>query len=173
MQETPETRVWSVGGADPLEKEMASHSSILAWKMPWTGETDRLQSMGLQRVWHDWTTESTRTKELLNKNKKGSILYYTCDPVAYPPSDPASKANEWMEVFFVLMCSCRQIHILTWKDQFQWQERQFWKDVELCKTPAKWHENILGNQPNLPNDLSSWASSFLVSMPFQLKIKQI
>ena len=118
-------------------------------------------------------TESTRTWELLNNNKKGSILYYTYDPVAYPPRDPASKANERMEVFFVLMCSCRQTHILTWKDQFQWQERQFWKDVELCKTPAKWHENILGNQPNLPNDLSSWASSLLVSMPFQLKIKQI
>ena len=43
-------RVLSVGGADPLEKEMASQSSILAWKTPWTGETDRLQSMGLQKV---------------------------------------------------------------------------------------------------------------------------
>ena len=38
---------------DPLEKEMAAHSSILAWKIPWTGEPGRLPSMGLQRVRHD------------------------------------------------------------------------------------------------------------------------
>ena len=48
-----ETRVRSLGQEDPLEKEMATHSSILAWKMPWTEEPVRLQSMGLQRVGHD------------------------------------------------------------------------------------------------------------------------
>ena len=42
-----ETQVLSVGWEDPLEKEMAIHSSILAWKIPWTEEPDRLQSMGL------------------------------------------------------------------------------------------------------------------------------
>ena len=42
-----------LGGEDPLEKEMAIHSSILAWKIPWTEEPGRLQSMGLQRVRHD------------------------------------------------------------------------------------------------------------------------
>ena len=41
------------GWEDPLEKEMATHSSTLAWKIPWMEETDRLQSMGLQRVRHD------------------------------------------------------------------------------------------------------------------------
>ena len=48
-----ETRVQSLGGEDPLEKEMATNSSILAWKIPWTGKPDGLQSMGLQRVGHD------------------------------------------------------------------------------------------------------------------------
>ena len=48
-----ETRVRSLGWEDPLEKEMATHSSILAWKIPWTEEPGRLQSMGLQRVGHD------------------------------------------------------------------------------------------------------------------------
>ena len=48
-----ETRVRSLGWEDPLEKEMATHSSILAWKIPWTEEPGRLQSMGLQRVRHD------------------------------------------------------------------------------------------------------------------------
>ena len=48
-----ETQVRSLGGEDPLEKEMAAHSSILAWKIPWMVEPGRLQSMGLQRVGHD------------------------------------------------------------------------------------------------------------------------
>ena len=48
-----ETWVRSLGGEDPLEKEMATHSSVLAWKMPWTEEPGRLQSVGLQRVRHD------------------------------------------------------------------------------------------------------------------------
>ena len=48
-----ETWVQSLGGEDPLEKEMVTHSSTLAWKIPWTEEPGRLQSMGLQRVGHD------------------------------------------------------------------------------------------------------------------------
>ena len=48
-----ETQVRFLGWEDPLEKEMAIHSSTLAWKIPWTEEPDRLQSMGLQRVGHD------------------------------------------------------------------------------------------------------------------------
>ena len=50
---TWETWVRSLGWEDLLEKEMAPHSSILAWKIPWTEEPGRLQSMGLQRVGHD------------------------------------------------------------------------------------------------------------------------
>ena len=45
--------VGSLGGEDPLEKEVATHSSTLAWKIPWTEEPGRLQSMGSQRVGHD------------------------------------------------------------------------------------------------------------------------
>ena len=48
-----ETRVLFLGREVPLEKEMATHSSILAWKTPWTEEPSRLQSMGSQRVGHD------------------------------------------------------------------------------------------------------------------------
>ena len=48
-----ETQVPSLGQEDPLEKEMATHSSILAWEIPWTEESGGLQSMGLQRVRHD------------------------------------------------------------------------------------------------------------------------
>ena len=48
-----ETRVLSLGQEDPLEKEMATHSSTLAWKIPWMEEPGGLQSMGSQRVGHD------------------------------------------------------------------------------------------------------------------------
>ena len=48
-----ETEVQSLGQEDPMEKEMATHSSILAWRIPWTEEPGRLQSTGLQRVGHN------------------------------------------------------------------------------------------------------------------------
>ena len=51
-----ETWVQSLSWENPLEKEMATHSSTLAWKTPWSEEHGRLQSMGLQRVRHDWVT---------------------------------------------------------------------------------------------------------------------
>ena len=51
-----ETRLRSLGQEDPLEKEMATHSSTLAWKIPWMEKPSRLQSMGSQRVGHDRAT---------------------------------------------------------------------------------------------------------------------
>ena len=53
MQETQETGVRSLGQEEPLEEGMAIHSSILAWRIPWTEEPGGLQSIGLQRVKHD------------------------------------------------------------------------------------------------------------------------
>ena len=69
-----ETRVQSLGREDPLEKEMAPHSSTLAWKIPWTEEPDKLQSMGSQRVGHNWATS------LL-------LFFY------FTPEEPASLGN--------------------------------------------------------------------------------
>ena len=54
-----ETWVWSLGQGDPLEKGMTTHSSILAWKSPWTEEPGGLQSMVSQRVEDDWVTNTT------------------------------------------------------------------------------------------------------------------
>ena len=56
MQETQETLVQSLGWEDPLAKVKATHSSILAWRIPQTEEPDGLQSMGSQRVEHDGVT---------------------------------------------------------------------------------------------------------------------
>ena len=50
------------GSEGPLEKGMATHSSILAWRIPWTEEAGRLRSMGLQRVGHDWVTHTHRAQ---------------------------------------------------------------------------------------------------------------
>ena len=57
MQETQEMWVWSLGQDHHMEKEMATYSSILAWKIPWAEEPDGLQSLGLQRVRLDWQTD--------------------------------------------------------------------------------------------------------------------
>ena len=53
-----ETGVWSLGQQEPLEEEMATHYSILAWRIPWTEETGGLHSMGSHRVRHDWATNT-------------------------------------------------------------------------------------------------------------------
>ena len=58
--EMKETRVQSLGGEDPLEKEMETHSSILAWEIPRTEKSGGLQSMGSQRVGYNGATEQLR-----------------------------------------------------------------------------------------------------------------
>ena len=75
MQKTQETLVWSLGGEDPLEEEMAPHSSILAWRIPWTEEPGRLQHMGLQRVRHNWSNLARRVS-------KDSFRLHTSFPIS-------------------------------------------------------------------------------------------
>ena len=74
-----ETWVRSLGQEDPLEKEMATHSSILAWRIPWTEELGGLQSTGSQRVGHDWETSlylkiTAREATVYIKHKKTIAL---------------------------------------------------------------------------------------------------
>ena len=57
MQEMPEMQIPSLGWEDALEEEMAPHSSVFAWRIPWTEEPGELQSMGSQRVRHDLVTK--------------------------------------------------------------------------------------------------------------------
>ena len=78
------TWVQSLGQEDPLEKEMATHSSILAWKIPWTEEPGRLQSMGLQRVGHDWATSLslyTVVGPYILKRKGKSVSEYAVETI--------------------------------------------------------------------------------------------
>ena len=59
MQDTKKTQVQSLGQEDPLERGMATHSSVLAWKIPWTNESDGLQPMG----GHDWAYAQKKKKQ--------------------------------------------------------------------------------------------------------------
>ena len=77
MKETQETRVWALGQKAPLEEDMATYSSILAWRVPWTGEPGGLQSMGLQRVRHNWSDLA----RIMNSKREGNLH------------------DEWMNVF--------------------------------------------------------------------------
>ena len=60
MQETQEMQIWSLIQEDPLEEEMATHSTILAWKIPQTEELGGLQSKESQTIRHDWATKHAR-----------------------------------------------------------------------------------------------------------------
>ena len=69
-----ETQVRSLGWEDPLQKEMGTHSSILAWEIPWTEEPGDLQSMGSQRVGHNLVTKQ---QQQININYiKGGLLLW-------------------------------------------------------------------------------------------------
>ena len=75
-----ETGVQSLGWEDPLEKEMATHSSILAWEIPWTEEPDWLQAMVSQRVRHNLVTK--QQSSVLNDSRKVCVLWiyqFGCD----------------------------------------------------------------------------------------------
>ena len=90
MQETQETWVWSLGQEDPLEEEMATHSSSLALEIPWTGEPGRLQSTGLQRV---GKTEATEHRM--------SFRYYTDQ---WPVQVDGKNVQGTRMIFFAWKC---------------------------------------------------------------------
>ena len=80
MQETWETRVQSLGQEDLLEEGMTTHSSILAWRIPWTEGPGGLQSKGLQRVGHDWSDLARTQAEPINNvvivsGSKGKLTF--------------------------------------------------------------------------------------------------
>ena len=68
VKETQKMRVRSLGQEDPLEKEMSTHSSILAWEIPWTEEPGGLQSMGSLRVGQNWETKHTLCRPRMDRS---------------------------------------------------------------------------------------------------------
>ena len=92
---TRETWVWSLGWEDPLEEDMATHSSILAWRIPMEEEPGGLQSMGSQRVRHDWVTKPStqhnvyirRIEEMVCKITYNNSFYSLCGGPLGKPLD--------------------------------------------------------------------------------------
>ena len=69
-----EMQLRSLGQEDALEKGMATHSSSLAWRLPWTGEPGGLQSRGSQRIGHDWVIEDTHIVNLITSSEKSESV---------------------------------------------------------------------------------------------------
>ena len=83
-----ETYIWSLGQEDPLEKGMATHSSILAWRIPWTEELGLLQSMELQTVGHDWVANTFTLVICNGKNPKKYIILLLAQFFPFQPHWP-------------------------------------------------------------------------------------
>ena len=150
-----ETQVQSLGWDNPLKKGLATHSSILAWKVLWTEKPGRLQSLGSQRVGHSWAT-NTFTELLVQRcTVIPSVCVHVqfhltlCDPVdccspgASVPGVLQARALEWVAVSFSrgfsrirdgTHISCSGRHIL-----YHWELgspcSQYWDQIEVPPTP--------------------------------------
>ena len=91
-----ETQVRSLGWEDPLEKEMAAHSSILAWKISWIAELGRLPSMGSQRVRHDWPTSLSLSVGLFGFPEEADNRGLPSNPIIYIPSPSLDEDWPWL-----------------------------------------------------------------------------
>ena len=127
-----ETRVRSLGREDPLGEEMAIHSSTLEWKIPWTEEPGRLQSMGSQRVGHDWTTSLS-----LSWDQQLCLLRVFLCHLSLPPH-LQRQSTDWRHFCCAYSCvnsqnptplsaSFRTIFALPWGEcRSQWAHLPLW-----------------------------------------------
>ena len=107
-----ETRVWSLCWEDPLEKEMATHSSTLAWKVPWTEEPGRLQSMGSQRVGHDWATLLIYSGRRTHKGTSESHWDYEAEIRVHEAESTGVLASEFGRKGHFIEKSSRILHLI-------------------------------------------------------------
>ena len=104
-----ETQVWSLGREDPLEKGMATHSSILAWKIPWTEESGGLQSVGSRRVGYDWVR--TEHWALSEKKIKETFIVWR---------------NEWKKKYLVTFYFLFPFRL--WNHRLRKRSKTVWKN---------------------------------------------
>ena len=99
------TCVRFLGWEDPLEKGLAVHSSIFAWRIPWTEEPGRLQSVGSQRVGHDWATDSTTTTYFPEKFTYIKLWVISTKPWAFQVvlvvKNPPAKAGDTWDTYWI------------------------------------------------------------------------
>ena len=93
-----ETWVWSLGREDPLEKEMATHSSTLAWRIPWMEESGRLQSMGSQTLRQDWATSLSLSFKCFVTCLLLPFRLFVCNFLSFLLKPSGNQ--EWLYFFF-------------------------------------------------------------------------
>ena len=145
-----ETRLQSLGREDLLEKAMAPHSSTLAWKIPWMEEPGRLQSMGLQRVEHEWETSLSFTFTAAAASLQ--LCPTLCDPTdGSPPGSSVpgilqARTLEWVAIAFsnawdwkvkVKLLSRVRLFVTPWTAAYQarppmgFSRQEYWSGVPL------------------------------------------
>ena len=148
-----ETWVWSLGWEGPLEEDMATHSSILAWRIPWTEEPAGLQSIGLQRVGHDWSDLAriyiNYVKALkINKSRqtlKANMLVaqsclILCNPMdCSPPGSSVQGILQARILEWVAMPFSRQS---CWPRDRTWVSYIAGRFFTICEPPAQKLGNI-------------------------------
>ena len=135
-----ETGVWSQGWEDLLEKEMATHSSTLAWKIPWTEVPGRLQPMGWQRVRHNWATSVSFCFLKSSKNSMKFCFVFSQD-------EPSS-------VHYNSGCTYQYKH---YKKKKQTKTSQYSFSVQTQKSEIVW----LSSPPEIHCCCNYSASTFL------------
>ena len=146
-------RVQSLGWDDPLEKEMATHSSILAWKIPWTEEPGRLQSMRSQKSQTDWATTTHRDHELAELNGQ--------DVGLTPPLFHCLGTRLRLPVFLGFPYGCGRPGFNPWVGTIPWRRKQ---QPTLVLLPGKFHgwRKLVSYSPwGRKHD---WETSFRFSM---------
>ena len=121
--------VWSLGGEDPLEEGKATHSSILAWRIPWTEEPGRLLSIGLHRVGHDWSDLACthygklQTNFLANSVFQSSEVIKSCNVKYFRIN--AVQTQLWKGITGLKEWG---LSLIDWKDQ----QEQGWERTALA-----------------------------------------
>ena len=144
MQETQETPAWSMSQEDPLEEEMATYSSILAWEIPWTEEPGGLQSIGLQRAGHNLVTKqkSQQAPEVCMDLQKAStkIYVFTCNRTEYWASSwslPSTNYNQ-VDDDRGKPDQCAWSEIRSWGECDTWRQRFSLRATELSTGGSVW-----------------------------------
>ena len=170
-----ETWLWSLGQEDPMEKDMATHSSILAWRIPWTEEPGGLQSMGSQRVRHDQVTNTHKHLTKIGAAAAAAKLLQLCPtlcnsrdsspPVSLVPGILQARTLEWVAISFsnawkwkAKVKSLSRVRLLA----TPWQTNIFLTNFKL------WASIILTGATPKRTPLEAWSkrSHCLVSLPF-------
>ena len=138
--EMQETWIWSLGQKDPLEARMATHSSILSWIIPWTEESGRLWSIGLQRFGHDWSNLAC-THDFM-------VVFWMLISILFTSDTRSSRTTGWHSMTFGHIKKKREREsVVIWEHESEGDRKTEEKlkrklglgergGKEGCKTPA-------------------------------------